>query len=418
MENEGAHFEHVFWSGRANLIAREKHETVDCRIVQRSPDDLRIVVHSSGLQVPSGSNANAPTISIPGINEPLNVLVSDTELNSSGGCTLTLKPRRTPLWFERSNNLQFGRSMVINFSQCWMGSPNALDFELKADGWKASFIAVSGDNPLLAKALHSAKYRVTYRLEFMRADGSIFTAVEAREFLDRLTTFLSFCHGHWVALSLTAIADESGQPGLEQWGNGRVSDWWETSGWMDRHHGESVSMLFPSFWAKLKSKTWSNILSNTTYWFTRADTNITGPDGACIFLQPILERLAWQILVIDRKAISKTKFNNLSAAMRIRNMLKSLSIPIAVPDTLDALHEYAIKRSGDGPWAIVDIRNSVVHSLELAKIPPQLPYYQAYCLAKWYVELSILAACGYAGKYNNRTLLQRWVGQVESVPWA
>ena len=48
----------------------------------------------------------------------------------------------------------------------------------------------------------------------------------------------------------------------------------------------------------------------------------------------------------------------------------------------------------------------------------KIPYYQAYTLEKWYLELAVLALCGYTGSYNNRTSSQRWVGQVERVPWA
>jgi hypothetical protein len=43
-------------------------------------------------------------------------------------------------------------------------------------------------------------------------------------------------------------------------------------------------------------------------------------------------------------------------------------------------------------------------------------YYDAWNLGLWYLEMSILAICGYYGTYGNR-LKQRHVGEVENVPW-
>ena len=46
-----------------------------------------------------------------------------------------------------------------------------------------------------------------------------------------------------------------------------------------------------------------------------------------------------------------------------------------------------------------------------------MPWYDAYRLGNGIVELIILNCCGYSGDYSNRTRKQRWVGEVERVPW-
>jgi len=43
-------------------------------------------------------------------------------------------------------------------------------------------------------------------------------------------------------------------------------------------------------------------------------------------------------------------------------------------------------------------------------------YYDAWNLGLWYLEMSMLAICGYSGSYGNR-LKRRWVGEIEKVPW-
>lgn len=44
-------------------------------------------------------------------------------------------------------------------------------------------------------------------------------------------------------------------------------------------------------------------------------------------------------------------------------------------------------------------------------------YHEAWNLGLWYLEMGILAVCGYSGTYGNR-LKQRWIGQSENVAWS
>ena len=68
----------------------------------------------------------------------------------------------------------------------------------------------------------------------------------------------------------------------------------------------------------------------------------------------------------------------------------------------------------DGPKALSVIRSRLVHP---GKSEP-LPYYDAWKLAAWYLELVLLRVVGFSGEYSNRTSASRRVGQVEPVPWA
>jgi hypothetical protein len=60
----------------------------------------------------------------------------------------------------------------------------------------------------------------------------------------------------------------------------------------------------------------------------------------------------------------------------------------------------------------------IVHPPKLKATNEILPCYDAYRLGRWLAKLVVLAACGYNGKYSNRTRKHQWVGQVEDVPWA
>jgi hypothetical protein len=261
-------------------------------------------------------------------------------------------------------------------------------------------------------------FRSTHQVEFSREDGSSFTDQEALDFLSKLALFLSFCRGQWVGLSLVVGLDENGETALEQWGTGRVHTWRTPSGWLDQHHGNCIGQLCEKFFQKLQHEAWLDAISHVVYWFSRADTNNVGPDGACILLQAALERLAWHVLIRERNAISEKGFQDLAAADQLRLMLNILSIPTTIPNGLTELYALGRSRTLDGPGVFTFIRNRLTHPPKLSAGKRGLPYYEAYCLAQWYVELAILSACGYTSEYGNRTILRRWVGQVEKVPWA
>jgi hypothetical protein len=205
---------------------------------------------------------------------------------------------------------------------------------------------------------------------------------------------------------------------MEQWGTGKVSPWRDPSSWVDEHHGGPILELFQPFCQKLADETWKDALSHVVYWFQRAKTDSAGADGGCILLQASLERFSWHLLVLEQKLLSEGAFNKLSAAGRLRLMLDSLAIPTAIPPGLQQLGTYAQPKNLDGPEVLTFIRNRLVHPPKPTAVREKVPYYEAYCLAKWYLELAVLSVCGYKGEYSNRTRLRRWVGQVERVPWA
>jgi hypothetical protein len=389
-------------------------------VYQESGTKQDLVIESEDVsgQLPPFVLADDPQLEIPGVHDPLNVIVSQNSWNSEGHSSLTLRPLRLPCWFSKSRALRSGRFVIVNFAHYWMESPTKLDFTLRAGGWTAQFIAVTDKSLEILQMKSSAEFRITHQVEFSRQDGSLFTEQEAQEFFSDLMLFLSFCRGQWVGIALAVALDENGEMALEQWGTGRVNSWQAPSGWLDEHHGNNIGQLYEKFYQKLQDEAWLDAISHVVYWFSRAETNFVGPDGASILLQAALERLAWHVLVRERNAISEKGFRDLTAADQLRLMLNMLSIPTAIPDGLTKLQALGRSRTLDGPEVFTYIRNRLTHPPKVSASKEHLPYYEAYCLAKWYVELAILSVCGYDGEYGNRTLRKRWKGQVEKVPWA
>jgi hypothetical protein len=138
-------------------------------------------------------------------------------------------------------------------------------------------------------------------------------------------------------------------------------------------------------------------------------------DGGIVLLQAALELLSWRVFVGERKALSQEGFRRLRADDQLRLLIETCRIPAGVPA---GLGELASKAKGmswtDGPKALAEIRNSLVHPTN----QKDLPYYDTWRLAQWYVELALLKMCAFKGDYSNRTNAERWAGKVECVPWA
>jgi len=412
--------EYLLWTGPGTLHNGSARVCVNCRVYQKS---LRMEVQVVASENRSDefwllNDAWDLLLEIPGVCERLEVFVIQKSWISTGSSFLILLPKQTPFWFSKSRALRSGRCFVVNFAQYWIGSPTSLDFTLNAAGWTARFVAVTERSLGIPRMKSDEEFRITHQIEFSREHGSLFTEQEARDFLSRMSLFLSFCRGHWVGLFLAVGLDTNGEMALEQWGTAPVSSWRKPSGWLDEHHGNCIGQLFETFFRKIQDEAWLDAVRHVVYWFARADTDNVGPDGACILLQAALERLAWHVLVRERKAISEKGFKALTAADQLRLMLNILLIPTAIPKSLSELHKLGQSRAMDGPEVFTYIRNRLTHPPKISARKQPLPYFEAYRLAQRYVELAILSACGYSGEYGNRAITERWKGQVEKVPWA
>lgn len=91
-------------------------------------------------------------------------------------------------------------------------------------------------------------------------------------------------------------------------------------------------------------------------------------------------------------------------AHKIRGLLADLRLPDSVPPSLTALDAFAQPNVGpDGPSKLTWLRNRLVHPLKStsARAHSQATT-DAWRLAMWYVESSLLKLMGYHGHVWNR----------------
>jgi hypothetical protein len=370
----------------------------------------------------SGTESGSFWLTFPQVQDPVECYASSWQIGARGnqfGVYAKLAPRPSAIEVDNSQSLVRVNAGVLNLGHYFTGAPGGSYFTISYQDWRFEFTPVGEPIMLYDPTIQNEEFFFTHHLTLTKASGADFSPSQAHDRLSDLSTFFSFCHGYWVGTALAYGINKDGTVGMEEWGTRRVSRWRSGSNWLDEQHGKCMEELYPLFMHLMsRSGDWREIIEHTVYWYVRADTDLIGPDGACVLLQATLERLAWHVLVRERRSLSKDGFSKLPASDQLRLLLASLSIPLEIPSELVQLQKAAKAFSWpDGPEAFVGIRNRIVHPPKKPSQTNKLPYYDAYLLAKWYVELAVLSACGYKGVYSKQTK-HRWTGQVEAVPWA
>jgi hypothetical protein len=127
--------------------------------------------------------------------------------------------------------------------------------------------------------------------------------------------------------------------------------------------------------------------------------------------------------VVEReKAMSEGKFDDLKAAQKLRKLLQTMTVPLAIHAKYVELVAFAATQGwADAPVALAEIRHGYVHAKKsrrrIVLSAPNLATFQAWQLSMWYQELSLLYILGHRGEYRNRVTAE-WLGMAETMPWA
>jgi len=237
-----------------------------------------------------------------------------------------------------------------------------------------------------------------------------------------LRYLFGFCRGAWTGpLFPQGIRkNEIVWEPLAAWHIGtsqRVSSWFPIRTRIGEFH------LFSGFMDKINDPVWKSPLSNAISWYIEANKPEIANEGRIILMQVALEMLSWAFFVdFDRRYTAK-KFGRLPAHKKIRKLLAELRIPTVIPKYLNELQKISREKlHKDAPGALSTIRNALVHSTkENRSMISQLNGIHLYQIAQTgigFIELVILAFCGYEGSFARRGW-REWKGNDEiPVPWA
>jgi hypothetical protein len=166
------------------------------------------------------------------------------------------------------------------------------------------------------------------------------------------------------------------------------------------------------------NENWGEALWEAIYWYLIANDSRRGIEPGIILAQAAIERLSYELAVKDRRLLGKEGFKKLQASDKFRVLFSSLGIPIDINAETPELQKLSSQKGWvDAPHALTEIRNAIVHPEHKDREQLGSAYFEAWNLGLWYLEMCILAICGYSGTYGNRLKRGRWIGEVEDVPW-
>ena len=289
---------------------------------------------------------------------------------------------------------------------------------LESEEWRISLQSLPNN------AAHQAWERIkdeggcflTHVAKLERKDGKPFSGEDACEQRLLLANFLSFTKGGRCSTACEVGLDAAGEKTWETFSSPRISN--PPYSWFTPLKANQAELLFPLFAKRWQqSEEWKDCLRSAIYWYVQANTSGGSPgiDAAIILAQSALERLAHHHLVVDKKMISPERLDRLKASDRLRLLFSSLNLPVGIGAATPEIQKVVSSfKWVDAPHAMTDIRNELVHPASKKRVADC--FFDAWKLSLWYLELSVLALCGYDGTYTNR-LTAKCVTESEKVPW-
>lgn len=316
-------------------------------------------------------------------------------------------------------NFKHFRGMSPPVDQPRGGVPKLEMICMRVDDWEVTVSSTPTSDERTRLLRSSGGYAVTHVGVIERIDKGTFSWQVACDLLVKLNSFFSFAQGFWVCGLLPVGFDADGHRIWEERVVRKVDPWQSAYSWFDGSNGDCLASVFPGFLKLCENETWQEAVRRTIYFYLQANKSHQGVDIGVVLGQAALEILAWCYATGDRCLVTERGFKKLPASDQLRLLLSSLDIPLGIPDYLERLKN-AARTNGwlDGPNAITEIRNDVVHAKRKYRSEFSPTCTQAWNLGLWYVEMVLLRLFGYSGEYSNRLVADKWVGQREKVPWA
>jgi hypothetical protein len=309
---------------------------------------------------------------------------------------------------------------------------------MEAENWTLTLGKLQSTTEHIKQLNCQSGFAITHVAKLERADGQTFTGTEAIQFLNLCSHFFSFARGFRIPVILLVGYNSTKERVWQHWDSRDGLSWKGVSSWFPNHENGVLTQLLPGFLKWWRS--WDEDIVNTVLnLYLTSNINAAKLEGSIVLTQVALELIAWTLLVEQEKVISEVGFEKLPASDKIRLLLSKFNISTKLsPDWETSVPElYKLfgqqppqplqnlvamdKNNGnkwvDGPHAFTEFRNGIVHPKRLRKILNAEPSatFEVCSLGRWYLELVLLALCGYQGKYVNRLLIPHQ--SPEFVPW-
>ena len=291
----------------------------------------------------------------------------------------------------------------------------------EAAEWRLSIDALPDLKDTLKTLKDEGGYAITHVGKLERIDGASFGLDDAKNMLEKLYWYLSFLRGLYCHPLLVVGFDKAGNRSWEYWNaSSLMSPWRDILSWFPLNDPK-LDSLFENFLSSVEDENWYEVIRMVINWYIESQTSTFVQQGI-IFVQLGLEALAWTQFADSY--ISRDGFEKLPLGDRLRLLLTHSGIPIDIPEKLTELKKVAKEYNWNGPSAIAELRNKIVHPSLNKKDKDKLNNlglvgkHQIQELGKWYLELALLRFFNYSGEYHNRLDREAFDLAQSLVPWA
>jgi hypothetical protein len=275
-------------------------------------------------------------------------------------------------------------------------------------------------------------FGLTHVGRLKRIDGRQFDKDQALDKLDALYYFLSFVRGLWCGPILPiGLADD--KVSWQVWDTPRLTPWKYVSSWFYTFEPQEINEAFNGYMEKWVDPFWNEPTRLAIHWYIEANIGSGGVEGSIVLIQAALEMLSW-IYLIEAPGASKpctiNEFENWPASKKIENLLKSMGIPVTIPNQLTELQkalvelqkiDFNAKSFPFGSYIFTYIRNRITHATGVDRAKLGSISFEARVEAKdlglWYVEMVLLRLFGFNGEYYMRFRHGSPANRVMRVPW-
>ncbi len=257
---------------------------------------------------------------------------------------------------------------------------------------------------------------ITHIGRIQRKDKKLFKTNNMINFLDRISTSLSFMCGRYVGICL-AKGYRNNNNVFRMWRENMITPYKFVPTWTDtisNHH--NIEKYISLMCKKLEDGYYGPALKNVIDWYIESLGDIT-MENNIISIQIALEALSYVILVEQEKILIDDEFDKNSAAKNIKMVLDICNISYG-KDELELFDDWIQNKFNDGVDLVIYFRNKIVHPTRKdnrASLSVE-DMWNIIQIGTKYVELITLSFIGYKGEYSNR-LKERCFGEVEVVPW-
>jgi hypothetical protein len=304
------------------------------------------------------------------------------------------------------------RGRLRDRSRIWLGR-----CVLEGPSWQVTLDSRPNLHQRVQELTESRRYAFTHVGLLERSDGGTFTPAAGELALQDVFLFLTLVRGATVGVVLPTGFLGS-RRAWTRWTSGLSAPYTGHFSWADPNQANDVATLWPRLLAARSDARWSQALFRSIRYYAEA-LPARSAEVSVIVAQAGLELLATAVLVDRDRRLDEAKWESKPASWRLRKLLQSASIPLAVPAQTAALSEAARLHSWhDIADAIPAMRNTVTH---WSTGKPNLDinvWIDVEKVALSSLELSILWALGYTGSSFRRIDGPVMAGASTPVPWA